>query len=41
MFGFDDIIMYPEQDIADGNFPTVESPNPEEAAALKWPWKSP
>jgi phosphoglucomutase len=35
MFGFRNIINVPEQDIADGNFPTVKSPNPEEPEALK------
>ncbi len=35
MFGFSNIISVPEQDINDGNFPTVKSPNPEEADALK------
>lgn len=34
-FGFTNIINVPEQDIVDGNFPTVKSPNPEEPAALK------
>jgi phosphoglucomutase len=33
-FGFTNIIHVPEQDITDGNFPTVHSPNPEETAAL-------
>ncbi len=33
-FGFRNIIHIPEQDITDGNFPTVKSPNPEEPAAL-------
>jgi phosphoglucomutase len=33
-FGFTNIINVPEQDISDGNFPTVKSPNPEESAAL-------
>jgi phosphoglucomutase len=33
-FGFSNIINIPEQDITDGNFPTVYSPNPEESAAL-------
>jgi phosphoglucomutase len=35
MFGFKNIISVPEQDIIDGNFPTVKSPNPEEPDALK------
>ncbi|MFW5820049.1 MAG: phospho-sugar mutase [Bacteroidota bacterium] len=34
-FGFDTIYTIPEQNVADGNFPTVVSPNPEEPAALK------
>lgn len=34
-FGFKNIISVPEQDVIDGNFPTVKSPNPEEAGALK------
>ena len=34
MFGFTNIQSVPEQDIVDGNFPTVKSPNPEEPAAL-------
>ena len=33
--GFTEIIHVPDQDISDGNFPTVISPNPEEPAALK------
>jgi len=33
-FGFTKVIHVPEQDIPDGNFPTVKSPNPEEKAAL-------
>ena len=33
--GFTHIINVPEQDVIDGNFPTVESPNPEEPAALE------
>ena len=35
MFGFRNVISVPEQDIVDGNFPTVKSPNPEEPDALK------
>jgi phosphoglucomutase len=34
-FGFNDIHMESEQSIPDGNFPTVESPNPEEPGAMK------
>lgn len=34
-WGFSNIIEVPEQSIPDGNFPTVDSPNPEEPAALK------
>jgi len=34
-FGFENIIHIPEQDVIDGNFPTVVSANPEEPAALK------
>jgi phosphoglucomutase len=34
MFGFENIHMVKEQAIADGNFPTVHSPNPEEHNAL-------
>jgi len=33
-FGFTNIYHVPEQDVVDGNFPTVKSPNPEESAAL-------
>ena len=33
-FGFTNIINVPEQDVIDGNFPTVKSPNPEEKGAL-------
>jgi phosphoglucomutase len=33
-FGFTNLFNVPEQDITDGNFPTVVSPNPEESAAL-------
>jgi len=32
--GFKNIFNVPEQDVVDGNFPTVHSPNPEESAAL-------
>ncbi len=32
--GFTNIYNVPEQDVVDGNFPTVLSPNPEESAAL-------
>ena len=32
--GFTNIYNVPEQDVVDGNFPTVVSPNPEESAAL-------
>jgi len=35
LFGFRNIISVPEQDIVDGNFPTVKSPNPEEPDALR------
>jgi len=33
--GFGNILHVPEQDINDGNFPTVKSPNPEEKSALE------
>jgi phosphoglucomutase len=32
--GFTNVYNVPEQDVVDGNFPTVVSPNPEESAAL-------
>jgi phosphoglucomutase len=35
LFGFTNVISVPEQDIPDGNFPTVKSPNPEEPDALR------
>jgi len=34
-FGFENVINVPEQDITDGNFPTVKSPNPENSEALE------
>ncbi|MDD2195653.1 MAG: phospho-sugar mutase [Bacteroidales bacterium] len=34
-FGFEKVHTVPKQNIVDGNFPTVISPNPEEPAALK------
>lgn len=34
-FGFATLVTIPEQNVIDGNFPTVDSPNPEEPAALK------
>lgn len=33
-YGFTNIIHVPEQDITSGDFPTVESPNPENASAM-------
>ncbi|MFI3287394.1 MAG: phospho-sugar mutase [Rikenellaceae bacterium] len=35
MYGFNNIFTVKEQNVVDGNFPTVVSPNPEEPAALK------
>lgn len=37
--GFTHIYNVPEQDVVDGNFPTVISPNPEESAALNMAMK--
>lgn len=34
-YGFTNVVHVEEQDVNDGNFPTVVSPNPEEPAALK------
>lgn len=34
-FGFTNITVVPQQSIVDGNFPTVDSPNPEERSAMK------
>lgn len=34
-YGFGNIIHVPEQEVNDGNFPTVKSPNPEEPSALE------
>ena len=33
--GFENVYHVPDQDVSDGNFPTVASPNPEEPSALK------
>jgi phosphoglucomutase len=33
-FGFTNVLNVPEQDVSDGNFPTIKSPNPEESSAL-------
>lgn len=33
-YGFDNIIHVPEQDVPSGDFPTVDSPNPENASAM-------
>ncbi len=39
-FGFENVFVVPEQAVVDGNFPTVESPNPEERKtmlqAMEW-----
>ncbi len=34
-FGFTNVIHVDQQDVSDGNFPTVYSPNPEESSALE------
>ena len=34
-FGFTNVSVVPEQAVLDGNFPTVESPNPEERTTMK------
>lgn len=34
-FGFQQVFNVPEQDVVSGDFPTVESPNPEEASVMK------
>lgn len=33
-FGFENVVTVPEQMVIDGNFPTVESPNPEERTTM-------
>ena len=33
-FGFTNVVVVPEQAVVDGNFPTVESPNPEERKTM-------
>ena len=35
VFGFNNVTTVASQDVIDGNFPTVHSPNPEEPAALE------
>ncbi|MCM1377732.1 MAG: phospho-sugar mutase [Clostridium sp.] len=35
MWGFDDILHVPEQDVQSGDFPTVKSPNPENPDAME------
>ena len=35
VFGFNNVTTVASQDVIDGNFPTVQSPNPEEPAALE------
>ncbi len=39
VFGFENIIHVPEQDVVSGDFPTVVSPNPEEPAAMEMAMK--
>jgi phosphoglucomutase len=39
VFGFENIINVPEQDVVSGDFPTVISPNPEEPAAMEMAMK--
>ncbi len=34
-YGFTNVSVVPEQAVVDGNFPTVESPNPEETSAMQ------
>ena len=33
--GFENVFVVPEQELPDGNFPTVSYPNPEDANAFK------
>ena len=37
LWGFENVNTVPEQMVKDGNFPTVVSPNPENAEAFPWP----
>ncbi len=39
VFGFENVINVPEQDVVSGDFPTVVSPNPEEPAAMEMAMK--
>lgn len=34
-YGFTNVVVVPQQSVIDGNFPTVESPNPEERSTMK------